>query len=170
MSRSRRKRMGLATNSQSWIRRGPALFVACCRRTREYIWLRAPIARAPIGEGVNRPRQERRGVQSLTGSLAQNLRFPGHISWSTFGKPMLNVVPDRGADAVWASEAPSKMPACITTGTGTTIPPSAATPSPTRSASSMVRACTRMRRVIQAEASIGTAAMFGPYLGSSAAS
>jgi len=70
---------------------------------------RAPIARASISEGVNRQRQEKRGVQSLTGSLAQNLRFPGHISWSTFGKPMLNVVPDRGADAVWASEAPRQV-------------------------------------------------------------
>jgi len=36
-------------------------------------------------------------------------------------------------------------PACITTGTGTTIQPSAATPSPIRSGSSMVRVCMGMR-------------------------
>ena len=37
--------------------------------------------------------------------------------------------------------------ACITTGTGITIPHSAATPSPIRSASSMGRVCMRMRSV-----------------------
>jgi len=34
-------------------------------------------------------------VQSLSGPLTMNLRFPGLFCWSTFGKPMLSVVPTR---------------------------------------------------------------------------
>ena len=34
-------------------------------------------------------------VQSLSGPLSLDLRFPGLFCWSTFGKPMLSVVPTR---------------------------------------------------------------------------
>ncbi len=61
-------------------------------------------------------------VQSLSGPLSLDLRFPGQ--WFQL------------------------EPACITTGTGITIQARAATPNPIRSASSMGRVCMGMRVVI----------------------
>ncbi len=80
------------------------------------------------------------GVHSISGSETLNARFPGQ--WF------------QRAGCVWASEgAKQKLRLALQLAPGLllarlrhdTIPPSAATPSPTRSASSMGRACMLMR-------------------------